>query len=117
MLSPLFLILDLKMRSILCISLVHSKKCTNEKRVYNHVLTKYKRLGPFSNQKSEKGVGDMHLHTPGPDDPELVLETPSALQTPSFRPTQQSNFYIFSLFLSLLFFLGPSEESQTRGGG
>ncbi len=26
-----------------------------KKDVYNHVLTKYKRLGPFSNPKSEKG--------------------------------------------------------------
>ncbi len=33
-----------------------------KKDVYNHVLTKYKRLGPFSNPKSEKGAGDMHLN-------------------------------------------------------
>ncbi len=29
--------------------------------VYNRVQTKYKRLSPFSNPKSERGAGDMHL--------------------------------------------------------
>ncbi len=32
-----------------------------KKDVYYRVLTKYKRLGPFSNPKSEKGAGDRHL--------------------------------------------------------
>ncbi len=37
------------------------KGAQTKKDVYNHVLTKYERLGPFSNPKSEKGAGDMHL--------------------------------------------------------
>ncbi len=33
-----------------------------KKGVYNHVLTQYKRLSPFSNPTSEReGAGDMHL--------------------------------------------------------